>query len=280
VSAPDRQAFTAGYDEGRDAAGSPRPGYAEAFGALDGCDLDGLRRTVAHGLAQRGVSFGAQPFVVDPVPRLICAAEWDALADGLAQRARALNRFLLDAYGERRIVRAGVVSAATIEQAEGYEPELVGRMPRGSPAAVIGFDVVRDPAGDFLVLEDNLRTPSGFAYALAARAALRDALPPDSLSRGRSTRSPTSCWTPPCAPRRPQPAATRRSSSSPTAPTTSPTTSTRRPLVGWARRWRRSPISSATATACACASPTRRPGPSTSSTGARTRIASATSTAS
>ena len=57
------------------------------------------------------MSFGADPFVVDPVPRLIAASEWDPLAAGLAQRARALNALLRDAYGERRIVRAGVVSA-------------------------------------------------------------------------------------------------------------------------------------------------------------------------
>jgi uncharacterized circularly permuted ATP-grasp superfamily protein len=70
-------------------------------------------------------------------------------------------------------VRSGVLPAETLEQATGYEPELVGRLPpQGSPADVIGFDVVRDPDGDFLVLEDNLRTPSGFTYALAAREVL------------------------------------------------------------------------------------------------------------
>ena len=72
-------------------------------------DLDALSRAVAEQLDERGVSFGADPFVVDPVPRLIAGAEWDALTDGLAQRARALNCFLRDAYGERRIVAAGVV---------------------------------------------------------------------------------------------------------------------------------------------------------------------------
>jgi uncharacterized circularly permuted ATP-grasp superfamily protein len=175
----ERPAFTDGYDEDRDGAGVPRPGYAEAFDALAGTDLDGLCDAVAHELDRRGVSFGSDPFVVDPLPRLIPAAEWDPLAAGLAQRARALNHFLLDAYGERNIVQAGIVSAATIEQAKGYEPDLVGRLPQqGSPAAVIGFDVVRDRTGAFLVLEDNLRTPSGFAYALAAREALADALPP------------------------------------------------------------------------------------------------------
>ncbi|MEA2220025.1 MAG: hypothetical protein QOJ35_2651 [Solirubrobacteraceae bacterium] len=174
----ERPALERCYDEERDAEGAPRAGYAEALRALEGSDLDGLRRAVADELKLRGVSFGADPFVVDPVPRLLTAAEWDPLAAGLAQRAGALNRFLLDAYGERRIVTAGVVASATIEQANGYEPELVGRLPpHGSPAAVIGFDVVRAPDGEFLVLEDNLRTPSGFAYALAAREALAAVLP-------------------------------------------------------------------------------------------------------
>ena len=169
----------AAYDEDRDDAGVARPGYGETLAALAGSDLDGLRRAVAERLERDGVSFGPDPFVVDPVPRLIGAGEWEALAAGLRQRARALNALLRDAYGERRIVSAGVVSAETLECAKGYEPELLGRLPaHGTPAAVIGFDVVRAPDGAFLVLEDNLRTPSGFAYAVAARRALTDVLPP------------------------------------------------------------------------------------------------------
>jgi len=168
------------YDEARDEAGAPRPGYAEIFRALDGRDLDAVRRAVAEQLERRGVSFGASPFVVDPVPRLIAGDEWDALAAGLAQRARALNALLRDAYGERAIVRAGIVSDATIDEAEGYEPDLRGRLPgHGAPAAVIGFDVVRAPDGELLVLEDNLRTPSGFAYAVAARRAVADVVARD-----------------------------------------------------------------------------------------------------
>jgi carboxylate-amine ligase len=179
VTDPDKSVLPTGFDEDRDDAGEPRPGYAETIEALAGIDLDRLRRTVAETLGQRGVSFGPDPFVVDPVPRLIAGDVWDPLADGLAQRARALNCFLRDAYGERRIVEAGVVELEGIERAEGYEPDLLGRLPpSGSPAAIIGFDLVRDPEGCFLVLEDNLRTPSGFAYALAAREALEAALPP------------------------------------------------------------------------------------------------------
>ncbi|HEV2059816.1 MAG TPA: circularly permuted type 2 ATP-grasp protein, partial [Solirubrobacteraceae bacterium] len=177
--APDLDTFTSGFDEARGASGEPRPAYAQTLRALDGADLGALCRTIAERFEQREVSFGADPFVVDPVPRLIEGAEWDALAEGLAQRARALNCFLRDAYGARRIVAAGVVEADVIERAGGYEPDLLGRLPgRGSPAAIIGFDVVRDPDGEFFVLEDNLRTPSGFAYAVAAREALTEALPP------------------------------------------------------------------------------------------------------
>lgn len=174
----DPSAFTSGWDEDRGEDGSPRAGYGEMLDALERCDLDGLSQTVAARLAGGGVNFGTSPFVVDPVPRLIPSSEWDPLADGLTQRARALNLFLRDAYGAREVVRAGILSSETIERAEGYEPDLLHRLPaEGAPAAVIGFDVVRDAAGEFLVLEDNLRTPSGYAYALAARAVLREVLP-------------------------------------------------------------------------------------------------------
>ena len=166
------------FDEDRARDGSLRPGYDQLLAALEDVDLDGLSRAIADRVAKAQVTFGLQPFVVDPIPRLIAAAEWEPLASGLAQRTRALNRFLDDAYGARRIVSAGVVAGELIDGAEGYEPELAGRLPPGSPpAAIIGFDLVREPGGDFLVLEDNLRTPSGFAYLLAARGALLATLP-------------------------------------------------------------------------------------------------------
>jgi uncharacterized circularly permuted ATP-grasp superfamily protein len=168
-----------GYDEHRDEAGRPRPGYAELLAALEGVDLATLAANVAAQLEQHEVSFGGTPFTIDPIPRLILGAEWDTLSAGLAQRTRALNQFLLDAYSEQRVVDAGIVSSETIREAEGFEPDLVRRLPdQTAPAAIIGFDVVRDPSGEYLVLEDNVRTPSGYAYALAARVALLECLPP------------------------------------------------------------------------------------------------------
>jgi uncharacterized circularly permuted ATP-grasp superfamily protein len=116
------------------------------------------------------VTFGVddETFYFDPVPRVISAAEWEPLAAGLAQRVRALDRWCADVYGERRIVADGVVPARVVETIDTYEPELQGlELPLW--VGVAGLDVVRAPDGRFLVLEDNLRTPSGMAYAVAAR---------------------------------------------------------------------------------------------------------------
>ena len=171
-------ASEAPYEEDRDGEGRPRPLYAALLDALNDADLEAIVGVVQRRLADDGVSFGGLPFVVDPIPRLIPAEEWELLVVGLAQRARALNAFLSDVYGERRIVEAGVLTAATIEEAEGYESQLAGRVPAGATAAsVIGFDLVRGADGRFVVLEDNLRTPSGIAYLIAARDAVRAALP-------------------------------------------------------------------------------------------------------
>ena len=128
-----------------------------------------------------GVTFGAkgdERFHVDPVPRLIEAAEWEPLAAGLSQRVRALDRWCADVYGAREIVRDGIVPARVIETIETYEPELQGFQP---PlwVGIAGLDIVRDANGHFLVLEDNLRTPSGLAYAVAARHASTELLQPE-----------------------------------------------------------------------------------------------------
>ncbi|MGI8920106.1 MAG: circularly permuted type 2 ATP-grasp protein [Solirubrobacteraceae bacterium] len=147
--------------------------------ALDEMDLRALSRALSDHLRERQVTFGTaddgetESFVVDPVPRLIGRDEWDALAAGLAQRAEALDRFVADVYGERRIVSAGLVPWSTIASAEFYEPRLVELPP--APVrwiTIAGLDLVRDGEGPFVVLEDNVRTPSGIAYAVAAREAL------------------------------------------------------------------------------------------------------------
>jgi uncharacterized circularly permuted ATP-grasp superfamily protein len=132
---------------------------------------------VREGWQRSGVGFstgnGDGGFFVDPVPRVIGADEWAGLEAGLIQRVRALDAFVADVYGERAIVAAGVVPARVIESARLLERRAEGlRPPGGIWIGVAGLDVVRGADGRFRVLEDNTRTPSGFGYALAARAEL------------------------------------------------------------------------------------------------------------
>jgi uncharacterized circularly permuted ATP-grasp superfamily protein len=107
------------------------------------------------------------------VPRVIDAAEWEELGAGLLQRARALNAFILDAYTDQRIFEEGVVPRRLLETSQGHEPRMRGLLdPAVPPATVAGMDVIRDAEGELLVLEDNLRMPSGATYAIAVREAV------------------------------------------------------------------------------------------------------------
>src|ERR1700677_1570676 len=153
--------------------------FGRLLAALDDVDLRELSRSLSDDLRERKVTFGAADdgnmvaFVVDPVPRLIEREEWGALAAGLVQRVQALEYFVADVYGERRIVAAGRVPWSTIESAEFFEPRMAELPPApGRWIPIAGLDVVRDGDGPFVVLEDNVRTPSGIAYAVAARDAL------------------------------------------------------------------------------------------------------------
>lgn len=143
-------------------------------------DLDATAAAVQATLDERGVGFGSgskrSQFLVDPVPRVIDAAEWSLLRRGLAQRGRALAAFVADVYGQRTIVAAGIVPERVIETAEHLERDLIGRAPR-KLGWVAGLDMVRAGDGALMVLEDNMRTPSGIAYALAAREAVDASLP-------------------------------------------------------------------------------------------------------
>ena len=143
-------------------------------------DLDATAAAVQATLDERGVGFGSgaerSPFLVDPVPRVIDADDWGLLRRGLAQRGRALAAFVADVYAEREIVAAGIVPERVIETADHLERDLIGRAPRRF-GWVAGLDMVRDGDGALMVLEDNMRTPSGIAYALAAREAVDASLP-------------------------------------------------------------------------------------------------------
>jgi uncharacterized circularly permuted ATP-grasp superfamily protein len=159
--------------------------------SIGGRDLRKLSEAVAQGTTRRGVSFksaeGEQDFRIDPIPRVIDAKEWSELSTGVVQRVKALELFVRDVYGERRIVQAGVVPAGSLDSAHHYEHGLMGFGEQiRSWITVAGLDLVRDSDGSFKVLEDNLRTPSGIAYAVATREVLGEHLPPPAELHVRS----------------------------------------------------------------------------------------------
>jgi uncharacterized circularly permuted ATP-grasp superfamily protein len=163
------------YDEAYDNDGTPRPQYAELLGALH--DPGALCEEARRRLAARGVSFGdGETARFDPVPRILTEEEWSELQAGIEQRLRALEAFLGDVYGEGRVFESGLVSREEVESSPHHEPAMRGSSPRRW-VAFAGLDVVRLADGRFGVIEDQLRMPSGLAYAVAWRETLRDLLP-------------------------------------------------------------------------------------------------------
>ena len=106
----------------------------------------------------------------DMFPRVFTGAEWAKLERGIKQRARALNAFLVDVYGRGEIVRAGRIPAKLVYQNAAYEKSVCGFVPpKGVYSHIVGVDIVRTGPGEFYVLEDNCRTPSGVSYMLESR---------------------------------------------------------------------------------------------------------------
>ena len=178
-----------GFDELFACPGDPRPHYAALHTSLADLgpdDLERRSRLADRVMKTQGITFTVygqgrgveriMPF--DPIPRLVPADEWVTIERGLEQRVRALNLFVHDIYHDRRILRDRIVPPELVLSASGYRPEVVGlRVPRDVYIHVSGIDLIRDPDGRYLVLEDNARTPSGVSYVLKNRQVMRQAFP-------------------------------------------------------------------------------------------------------
>lgn len=117
-------------------------------------------------------------FPFDLIPRPIAGAEWNRVQKGLVQRIQALNLFLADVYGEGRILKEGVVPRELVESANGYLPQLKGVTPPGGTYIhVAGIDLIRGTDDELVVLEDNIRVPSGVSYVLENRAVMKRIYP-------------------------------------------------------------------------------------------------------
>jgi uncharacterized circularly permuted ATP-grasp superfamily protein len=173
------------FDEMFEAPGRPRPTYRRLYAGLSRLKPEtfAAKRDLADACyLTQGITFAfqgrEQPFPFDLLPRLIPAPEWDHLARGLAQRVRALDRFAARTRRPRRVVRDGVVPNALIVTSQAYQREMVGVTPPGGRfIQIAGIDLVRDDAGVWRVLEDNVRTPSGLSYVVQNRAFMRRVFP-------------------------------------------------------------------------------------------------------
>lgn len=132
---------------------------------------------VRFGVYKKGV-FNEQLFPFDSVPRIISKKDWDYLERGLKQRVEALNMFLWDIYHDKRIVKDGVVPEEFVYSSKGYMPVCEGISPKGRVYSHIsGIDLVEGKDGQWYVLEDNLRIPSGASYPMMARRITRKVSP-------------------------------------------------------------------------------------------------------
>jgi uncharacterized circularly permuted ATP-grasp superfamily protein len=139
--------------------------------ALKRAEAELIFRRVGITFAVYGDDLGAErtiPF--DQVPRIFTAQEWSTLEAGLRQRVTALNHFIHDVYHDEAIVKAGIIPGEQIFNNAQYRPEMrFVDVPRNIYAQIAGIDIVRAGAGEFYVLEDNLRVPSGVSYMVEDR---------------------------------------------------------------------------------------------------------------
>ena len=176
-------------DEMFDGAGTFRDDYRELGEILQRWSLEDHQQREERAdlaLLSAGITFNVYSeeegteriFPFSLIPRVIGAQEWADVEAGLKQRLQALNLFLSDVYGEQRIIKEGIVPEEIVLGAPGYKPEMANfRPPLGVYAHVAGCDLVRDQEQGLVVLEDNLRTPSGVSYVLENRTVMLRVVP-------------------------------------------------------------------------------------------------------
>ena len=156
---------------------------------LDGLDISALRRRAKDAereLFNLGITFTVYtdreaidrilPF--DVIPRVLSEKDWKIIDAGVTQRVTAINLFLNDIYNRKHILRDGIVPADLVKGNANYRPEMCGfEPPKGTYAHICGIDLVRDEKGEFRVLEDNARTPSGVSYVIENRHMMMRAFP-------------------------------------------------------------------------------------------------------
>src|SRR5271163_5296556 len=178
------------YDEMFSSPGHPRAQYAKLFQklvAMEPAQFEERRKLAALSFLIQGITFTVYSdgqgterlFPFDLIPRILPHSEWERIDRGLAQRVVALHLFLQDVYGKQCIFKDGAISRSLVYSCPAFRREVIGvEVPRGIYTHICGIDLVRDSkTGEFCVLEDNVRTPSGISYVLENRLVMTRTLP-------------------------------------------------------------------------------------------------------
>lgn len=177
------------FDEMFAAPGVARPHYSRllaSFKEMGAADFERKRDLAASSFLTQGVTFTVynddegteRIFPFDLIPRIIPAKEWEKVERGLVQRITALNLFLHDIYHGQTILRDRVIPKEIVWQAAHFRPEFMNfDVPRNIYIHICGTDLIRDRDGNYLVLEDNARCPSGVSYVLENRQAMKRIFP-------------------------------------------------------------------------------------------------------
>lgn len=180
---------TDAFDEAFEAPGKVRDTYRSLVGGLQRLEereFQRRRSLIELVFRNQGITFTVygndegveRTFPFDPIARLIPAEDWGLIERGLRQRVHAINLFLADVYGEQGILRDAVVPGPLVLRNANYRPEVRGLdLPHGAFTHVVGCDIIRDVDGRYLVLEDNLRSPSGVSYMLLNRRVMARSFP-------------------------------------------------------------------------------------------------------
>ena len=194
LSPKDRSSFEnywldGAYDEMFEAANVPRAHYRALYRTLLDLPLAEMRRrkqAADISFLHQGITFTVygreegteRIFPHDLLPRIVTSQEWATIERGLEQRITALNLFLRDIYNEGRCLAAGIVPREIVYSCKHFRRQMREfHIPRGIYIAVTGTDLVRLPDGRYVVLEDNLRVPSGVSYMLTSRQVMKRIFP-------------------------------------------------------------------------------------------------------
>jgi len=191
------------YDEmfDGDRLRAPYETLASSFGEVTGAEVRARAEALTTLYLEQGVTFDIggeeRAFPLDIMPRVIEQDAWSVIDQGVQQRVTALERFLEDVYDTGRVFDDGVVPRSVVTTSSHYHRVAAGvKSPNGVRIHVAGIDLVRDDQGDFRVLEDNVRVPSGVSYVMTNRRAISAALSEAFTGhriRPVSTTRPSSC---------------------------------------------------------------------------------------